>query len=334
MQGGLEHIDTIRFYERSDCLILDSVSVRNLELVDPLFSGESAQTTLFHTLDACSTPMGKRLLRATLVRPSANLAEINARLDAVAEAAADLRRREAVRRAMDGLLDLERLLGRVALDSAGPREVMALAATLFCLPAVQVAAASFNSLKWQQLMYPRSPRHRAPRIAGLHPDARGVRLHLNIKISTGSRERLLAAALQQQLRAAGIALSIRSRRVGTFYSDVTAARRSSIHSNGSAPTKTPTSSTTMYSSSSLPPRGANRGHYINPRIDALLAQAAAESGPDADTSRRADYIAIQKILATDLPTIPLWFPSSSLVHSHTRLPNATANLSGNFDFLR
>ncbi len=152
MQGGLEHIDTIRFYERSDCLILDSVSVRNLELVDPLFSGESVHTTLFHTLDACCTPMGRRLLRATLLRPSANLAEINSRLDAVAEAAADLPRRESLRRALLGVLDLERLLGRIALDSAGPREVTALAATLACLPAVQTAASSFNSQHWQQII--------------------------------------------------------------------------------------------------------------------------------------------------------------------------------------
>ena len=87
-QGGLEHIDTIRFYERAGCLVLDAVSVRNLELVEPLFAGESAQTTLFHTLDACSTPMGKRLLRATLLRPANDLGEIEARLDAVAEAVA------------------------------------------------------------------------------------------------------------------------------------------------------------------------------------------------------------------------------------------------------
>ena len=127
MQGGLEHIDAMRFYERARVLALDAVSVRNLELVEPLFSGESAQTTLFHTLDACCTPMGRRLLRATLLRPSSELGEIEARLEAVGEAAGDLRRREGVRRAMDGLLDLERLLGRVALDSAGPREVMALA---------------------------------------------------------------------------------------------------------------------------------------------------------------------------------------------------------------
>jgi DNA mismatch repair protein MutS len=151
MQGGLEHLDTIRFYERSGCLVLDAVSVRNLELVEPLFSGESAQTTLFHTLDECCTPMGKRLLRATILRPSSDLAEIEARLDAVAEAAADLPRREGLRRAMGGLLDMERLLGRVALDSAGPREVMALAATLACLPRVREAVGRFAAKRWTEL---------------------------------------------------------------------------------------------------------------------------------------------------------------------------------------
>ena len=151
MQGGLEHIDTIRFYERAGCLVLDAVSVRNLELVEPLFSGESVQTTLFHTLDACTTPMGRRLLRATLVRPSAELQEIEARLDAVGEAAADLPRREGLRRAMSGVLDMERLLGRVALDSAGPREVMALGATLACLPGVRDAVGCFKALRWQEL---------------------------------------------------------------------------------------------------------------------------------------------------------------------------------------
>jgi len=151
MQGGLEHLDTIRFYERAGCLVLDAVSVRNLELVEPLFSGESVQTTLFHTLDACCTPMGKRLLRAALLRPSSDLSEIGDRLDAVAEAAADLPRREGVRRAMSGLLDLERLLGRVALDSAGPREVMALASTLACLPGVRDAVGTLVAKRWKEL---------------------------------------------------------------------------------------------------------------------------------------------------------------------------------------
>jgi DNA mismatch repair protein MutS len=150
-QGGLEHVDGLRFYERSTCLELDAVSVRNLELVEPLFSGESAQTTLFYTMDACCTPMGKRLLRASLLRPLCGLAEIEARLEAVGEAAGDLRRREGLRRSMDGVLDMERLLGRVAADSAGPREVIALAATLGCLPGVVAAVRLFESARWREL---------------------------------------------------------------------------------------------------------------------------------------------------------------------------------------
>ena len=150
-QGALEHLEPVRFYERSGSLELDAVSVRNLELVEPLFSGESAQTTLLYTLDACCTPMGKRLLRSTLLRPSLDLAEIESRLEAVAEAAGDLRRREGIRRAMDGLLDLERLLGRVAMDSAGPREVLALAATLGCLPGLRAAAAAMSAQRWALL---------------------------------------------------------------------------------------------------------------------------------------------------------------------------------------
>ncbi len=138
-QGALEHVDGLRFYEKRDCLELDAVSVRNLELVEPLFSNEGPQTTLLWTMDACCTPMGKRLLRAQLLRPMQSLEAINARLDAVALVAGDLRRREGLRRALDGVLDLERLLGRVALDSAGPREVVSLGVTIGRLPGVLAA---------------------------------------------------------------------------------------------------------------------------------------------------------------------------------------------------
>ena len=150
-QGALEHVEPVRYYERSGCLELDAVSVRNLELVDPLFSGESVQTTLLHTLDACCTPMGKRLLRATLLRPSHGLLEIKERLEAVGEAYSDLRLREGLRRAMDGVLDLERLLGRVAMDSAGPREVLSLGSTLGCLPGLGEAVGKFRSTRWATL---------------------------------------------------------------------------------------------------------------------------------------------------------------------------------------
>jgi DNA mismatch repair protein MutS len=150
-QGALEHLDTLRYYERRDCLELDAVSVRNLELVDPLFSSEGPQTTLFWTMDACCTPMGKRLLRSQLLRPMQDLAAINARLDAVAIAAGDIRRREGLRRAMDGVLDLERLLGRVAMESAGPREVVALGMTVAKLPGLRSAVGELGGGRWAEL---------------------------------------------------------------------------------------------------------------------------------------------------------------------------------------
>jgi DNA mismatch repair protein MutS len=150
-QGALEHIDGLRYYERSDCLELDAVSVRNLELVEPLFSSEGPQTTLFWTLDACCTPMGKRLLRSQLLRPMHSLPDIAARLDAVALAVADLRKREGLRRAMDGVLDLERLLGRVAMETAGPREVVSLGTTLARLPGLRAAVLEFAAGKWQEI---------------------------------------------------------------------------------------------------------------------------------------------------------------------------------------
>ena len=152
-QGTLDHLDTLRYYEQRDCLELDAVSVRNLELVEPLFSSEGPQTTLFHTLDACLTPMGKRLLRAQLLRPMQSLEAINTRLDAVALATSDIRRREALRRSLDGILDLERLLGRIALDSAGPRDLVALGSTLSKLPQLVTATQAFaeNENRWRHL---------------------------------------------------------------------------------------------------------------------------------------------------------------------------------------
>jgi DNA mismatch repair protein MutS len=185
MQGGLEHVDAIRFYERAGGLALDAVSVRNLELVEPLFSGESVQTTLFHTLDACCTPMGKRLLRATLLRPASELGEIEARLDAVGEAAGDLRRREGVRRAMDGLLDLERLLGRVALDSAGPREVMALAGTLGCLPGLREAVGRFEAARWKELVGGSSTSISTEISTGFPKQSQGISTAVSTGISEG-----------------------------------------------------------------------------------------------------------------------------------------------------
>ncbi|HET7103800.1 MAG TPA: DNA mismatch repair protein MutS, partial [Terracidiphilus sp.] len=145
------HIDSLKFEEHSTALALDQVTVRNLELVEPLFAGQDERATLYHTLDECRTAMGKRLLRATILRPLVDKAALEERYEAVAEAGGDLLRREEIRRAFEGLLDLERLLARLSLDSAGPRDVRALASSLARLPGVKTAIEAMTADLWQAL---------------------------------------------------------------------------------------------------------------------------------------------------------------------------------------
>ncbi|HEY5254304.1 MAG TPA: DNA mismatch repair protein MutS, partial [Acidobacteriaceae bacterium] len=149
--GQLEHIDRIRYYEHSGCLQLDAVTVRNLELVEPLMPDARRHTTLFHTLDLCQTPMGKRKLRATILRPLIELAAIHERLDGVAELHGDLQRREHVRDSIADILDLERLLSRISLDSAGPRDLLALASSAAKLPLVKTAISPLPSSAWKRM---------------------------------------------------------------------------------------------------------------------------------------------------------------------------------------
>ena len=132
-RAALEHLDRPTYYDRSDCMSLDSVTVRNLELVDPVFP-EGA--TLIGVLDQTATGMGGRLLRQRLLRPSLNGVEIEARLDAVADLLRETIVRADVRKQLGGILDLERLLAKVTLGSAGPRELLALGRSLEQIPRV------------------------------------------------------------------------------------------------------------------------------------------------------------------------------------------------------
>src|SRR5271165_2880230 len=150
-RGSLDHVDRIGWYERQNCLVLDAVTVRNLEMIEPLFAGADAGVTLFRSIDAAVTPMGKRLLRAWLLRPSLDLAEINARLDAVEAGVKETIAREELRRALDGVLDMERLLSRVTLETANPRDVLALAASLAKIPAIKQAISKLAAERLKTL---------------------------------------------------------------------------------------------------------------------------------------------------------------------------------------
>jgi DNA mismatch repair protein MutS len=150
-RGTLDHVDRIGFYERQNCLVLDAVTVRNLELIEPLFAGTDAGLTLFRCMDATVTPMGKRLLRTWMLRPSLDRSEINGRLDSVEVQVKDTVRREELRRSLDGILDLERLLSRVTLETANPRDVLALAASLARIPKVRTVLAGLAAARLSAL---------------------------------------------------------------------------------------------------------------------------------------------------------------------------------------
>ncbi len=150
-RGSLGHVDRISYYERQNCLILDAVTVRNLELIEPLFAGSGDAVTLFRALDHTLIPMGKRLLRAWMLRPSIDVAEINLRLDAVSAARTHLIHREELRRSLDGILDIERLLSRITLETANPRDILALAASLAKLPLVHCALEHFPAARYATL---------------------------------------------------------------------------------------------------------------------------------------------------------------------------------------
>ena len=127
-RAALEHLDRPSFYDRAETMLLDAVTVRNLELLDPVFAGEGA--TLISVLDQTATGMGGRLLRQRLLRPSLDRAEIEARLDAVADLQRETILRADLRKQLAGVLDMERLLAKISIGSAGPREVYALGRSL------------------------------------------------------------------------------------------------------------------------------------------------------------------------------------------------------------
>ncbi len=147
-QIELQHVNTVRYYERAENLQLDAVTVRNLELIEPLFSGGASEATLFANLDCCMTAMGKRLLRSSLVRPLIDRSEIESRLEAVAVAEKALIDREQVRKTLGAIQDMERMLSRISLDSAGPRDAAALSASLTRLPELHAGLERLNAPRW------------------------------------------------------------------------------------------------------------------------------------------------------------------------------------------
>ena len=165
--------------------------------------------------------------------------------------------------------------------------------------------------------------------AGYRPGRDGTRLHLTMKTSTDEGTRLLAATLQQQLAQVGIALDIRSFESATYLQDLTRGSFQIYALRWIGGNEQPDIFGYAFSTARIPPKGANRGRYSNPRLDALLDDAGAST----DQARRtSDYVQAQQILAQDLPAFNLWYKDSIVVHNR-RLSGISISPSGSFEFL-
>jgi len=163
-----------------------------------------------------------------------------------------------------------------------------------------------------------------------YPPVNGVRFHITMKTSTDANTRLMVAVMQQQLREVGIALDIRSFEFATFFSDVQHGAFQMYGLRWIGGNEDPDIFEYAFHSSKVPPNGANRDYYSNPKVDALIDQARQEIDPKV---RKTLYAEVQSILAEELPYINLWYLDNVMVHTN-RVTNIRLNPAGNFDFLR
>ena len=165
--------------------------------------------------------------------------------------------------------------------------------------------------------------------AGWKKGKDGIRFDLAMKTSTDETGRLLGLILQQQLREIGIRLDVRSFEFATFYSDITKGAFQMYSLRWIGGNEDPDIFRYAFDTRMFPPRGANRGRYSNPQLDALIREAGASSD---QALRRTDYEEVQQILSAELPSINLWYLDTVMVHNR-RLGGIQLSSSGNFDFL-
>ena len=142
--AGTPHLARPKIERPGGSMPLDEMTRRNLELVESMRGGETSGTML-GVLDRTLTPMGARMLRQWLLAPLIDCSLINARLGAV-EVLGDTLVRSAMREALDGVRDVERLAGKTAAGRVSPRELRALGDSMARLPLLESALERARSL--------------------------------------------------------------------------------------------------------------------------------------------------------------------------------------------
>jgi DNA mismatch repair protein MutS len=142
-KADLAHVRDISFRSGADCLVIDPTTLRNLEVLEATDGNRAG--SLLHELDRTITPMGGRLLRAWLVRPLVALERIQDRLDAVEDFAFRATARAKLRETFKSIHDIERLVARAALGTAGPRDLVSLKQSIGAIPRVRMLLDEFQA---------------------------------------------------------------------------------------------------------------------------------------------------------------------------------------------
>ncbi len=145
----LGKIAALRFFEPRDYLKLDNSTVKNLELIETMEGDRKG--SLLSVLDVTRTGMGGRLLKSWLLTPLLNAGELEKRLDAVEVLTKDVVGHDRLVRRLGEIHDVERLVSRVTLGTASPRDVLALRDSLCAVPAIRSSLESCGAATLQQI---------------------------------------------------------------------------------------------------------------------------------------------------------------------------------------
>jgi DNA mismatch repair protein MutS len=142
-KADLAHVRDVSFRTGVDCLVIDPTTLRNLEIVESSEGGRAG--SLLDEIDRTMTPMGGRLIRGWLLRPLATLERVQDRLDAVEEFAFRSTARAKLRETLKTVHDIERLVARAALGTAGPRDLVSLRQSIAAVPRIRLLLEEFQA---------------------------------------------------------------------------------------------------------------------------------------------------------------------------------------------
>jgi DNA mismatch repair protein MutS len=243
-KADLAHVREVSYRTGADSMVVDPTTLRNLEVIEAADGGKNG--ALLHEIDRTMTSMGGRLIRSWILRPLLALERIQDRLDAVEEFAFRSTERAKVRETLKGVHDIERLVARAALGTAGPRDLVALRQSLAAVPRIRMLLEPFQAplnrslgaelddladlrTELDRVLLDEPPMN--ARDGGVVRDGVDAELDDLRGISRSGKERIAAMEDAERARTGIGSLKIRFNRVFGYYIEVSRSNLASVPSD-------------------------------------------------------------------------------------------------------